>query len=67
MESMAMVFIVDLALKNRRWDADFDPKPPGFLKRSIAALAARLAGHGMRNSGADKKSTAKPCGHAVQC
>ncbi|MGF6253642.1 hypothetical protein [Ensifer sp. LBL] len=67
MESMAMVFIVDLALKNRRWDADFDPKPPGFLKRSIAALAARLAGHRMKNSGADKKSTAKPCGHAVQC
>ncbi|MEI2297949.1 hypothetical protein [Ensifer sp. MJa1] len=64
MEMMAMVYIADMALKHRRWDEDFDPKPPGLLRRMFAALAAGIAN---RRARADKKSTAGHCGHAVQC
>lgn len=67
MDMMAMVFVVDLALKNRRWDEDFDPKPPGFLRRSFSALSSLGAAWRMKRAGVDKRSTAEPCGHAVQC
>ncbi len=67
MEMMAMVYIADMALKNRRWDEDFDPKPPGYFRRLFNALTARIAERRMRRVGAEKKSTAEPCGHAVQC
>ncbi|OCP08692.1 MULTISPECIES: hypothetical protein [unclassified Ensifer] len=61
-----MVFIVDLALKNRRWDEDFDPKPPGRIRRILNALANRLADRRRAQIGSEKKCTAEPCGHAVQ-
>jgi len=67
MEMMAMVYIADMALKNRRWDEDFDPKPPGLLRRMFDALAAKIGERRRRRLGAEKKSTAEPCGHAVQC
>ncbi|HEV7317645.1 MAG TPA: hypothetical protein VGO04_03420 [Ensifer sp.] len=66
MDTMAMVFIVDLALKNRRWDEDFDPKPPGLLKRILCAVTATIAASRARRPTADEKCTAQPCGHAVQ-
>ncbi|HEV7304782.1 hypothetical protein [Ensifer sp.] len=67
-----MVFIIDLTMKNRRWDEDFDPKPPGLLRRMLGALAARIGAwrasrQRAESEHADEKSTAKPCGHAVQC
>ncbi|WP_173515645.1 hypothetical protein [Ensifer sesbaniae] len=62
-----MVYIADMALKNRRWDEDFDPKPPGLLRRMFDALAAKIAERRRRRLGPEKKSTAELCGHAVQC
>ncbi|OCP16877.1 MULTISPECIES: hypothetical protein [unclassified Ensifer] len=45
MDMMAMAYMADMAMKSRRWDEHFDPKPPGLLRRTfrrcIAALAAR--------------------------
>ncbi|CAN7568444.1 hypothetical protein IB277_00765 [Ensifer sp. ENS07] len=67
MEMMAMVYIADMALKTRRWDEDFDPKPPGLLRRAFTTLAAAVTKRRKSSLYADKKSTAKPCGHAVQC
>ena len=67
MEMMAMVYIADMALKTRRWDEDFDPKPPGYLRRLFNALSVRIAQRRMRRLDAEEKSTAEPCGHAVQC
>lgn len=66
MEMMAMVYMADLALKNRRWDEGFEPKPPGFLRRALGALITKISESRAARRRAGKKSTAEPCGHAVQ-
>lgn len=65
MEMMAMVYIADMALKNRRWDEDFDPKPPGYLRRLFNALSVRIAQRRMRRLGAEKRAPRSPA--ATRC
>lgn len=70
METLAAAYMADLILKTRRWDAHFDPKPPGLLKRvfrrSMAALAGRRKVESVEPT-AQTKCTAQQMGCAVQC
>lgn len=70
METLAAAYMADLILKNRRWDAHFDPKPPGLLRRMfgrcMAAFAARKTVESVEPA-AQTKCTAQPLDCAVQC
>ncbi|MGT2442020.1 hypothetical protein ACU4I5_04715 [Ensifer adhaerens] len=65
MEMMAMVYIADMALKTRRWDEDFDPKPPGLLRRAFTTLAAAVTKRRKSSLYADKKAPRSPA--ATRC
>ncbi|MNV84995.1 hypothetical protein D3C71_1789130 [compost metagenome] len=70
METLAAAYLADLAMKNRRWDEHFDPKPPGLLRRMfrrcMAALAARRTVDTVEQP-SQTRCAAQPVGRAAQC
>jgi hypothetical protein len=52
MDMMAMAYLFDLLSKNRRWDKDFEPRPPSRAKRLGRWLMAAVTSQtGLRDDG----------------
>ncbi|MGF6172701.1 hypothetical protein [Ensifer sp. 4252] len=70
METLAMAYLADMAMKSRGWDEHFDPKPPGLVRRMfrrcIAVFATRRRVEPVE-APPKTKCTAQPVRCAVQC